>query len=702
MIASDFVMSSSLPVPVAPRHPHAHTQHQIARDDPYFWLRDKGSPQSLDYLRQERQFYDHQVSGLAQLTSELREEMTGRVAPEGSSARWREGNYHYVTRTVVGHEYDLFCRVDDAGTEHVLLDENELLGDSTYVGIGLRLPSPDGRLLAYSVDSAGDEVYELRFREAASGKDLPDTVPRTYYGGAWSHNGESFFYVVHDRLYRPFQVWCHTLGTPQSSDELVFEDLDPQYDVMVWADRAGEWIVIRSANRNTSEVWLLSATRPHEQPTRVAERRPGIEYTVAHLRHESEGALLIVTNDGAEEFRVMKAAFPLGETAPWTEVIPEQPGERIHDVDVFSGHVVIQTVREARQLLRIVPREALSSEHAIEESKVIDAGVPGGLLTLGHNEEYDTERLLVEVESYVEPLTWFAIDMRTGERERVHQHPVPHYDASTYVLEERWIVARDGERIPVRLVRHQDTPLDGSAPLLLYGYGAYESSFWPGYETWLPSLLDRGVVFVHAGIRGGGEMGRRWWAAGRLMNKLNTFHDFIDVADALASQGVVDGDRIVSRGLSAGGLLQGAVYSLRPDRWRAVVAEVPFVDVVTTMFDLDIPLSACELDEWGDPRRREDFDYLCSYSPYEIVPTGVRRPDLLVTGALHDPRVMVHEPAKWVARLRATQGSADGRTLFRVELGEGGHVGPTGRYAQLGYEAEVCAFILDAVQDALP
>lgn len=688
--------SSRISPPVAPRREHVHQQHGEARPDPYFWLKDKTSEESLANLRAEREYYDAQVTPLADLTAELAAEMKSRVAPATESARWREGAYEYFTRTAEGREYDQFFRANASGADQLLLDENELLGESTYVALGLRLVSPNGSVLAYSVDIEGDEVYALRFRDLDSGKDLADEIPRSYYGGAWSADSARFFYVVHDDLYRPFQVWRHDLGSDAAADILVYEDNDPQYDVTVWADRAGELIVIHTANRNTSEVWLVDATQPDQPARLVAERRSDIEYTVGHLPGEAGGSLLIVTNDGAEEFRLVRAPTEHPDVSSWAEVIPQIPGERMHDVEVFASHVVLTTVRDARQWLRLLPVAALDEPDPLSQSVTVDAGVPGGLITLGHNEEFDATDLLVEVESYVEPLTWQRIDFVSGRREQVRQQPVPNYEATDYVLEERWVHGRDGERIPVRLARHVATPLDGTAPLCLYGYGAYESSFWPGFEIALASLLDRGVVFAHAGIRGGGEMGRRWWIDGRLMRKRNTFTDFIDVADQFVEDGIIDGTRIVSRGLSAGGLLQGAVYSMRPDRWRAVVAEVPFVDVVTTMFDLEIPLSAGELDEWGDPRHREDFDYLLSYAPYENVPRS-SRPDLLVTGALHDPRVMVHEPAKWVARLRATDDGGNGRTLFRAETGEGGHSGPTGRYVALAYEAEVAAFILDAV-----
>jgi oligopeptidase B len=661
-------------------------------------MKDKSDPDLMAYLRSEREFYDREVNGLVPVADQLREEMVGRVAAAEESARWRDGGHTYFTRTVAGAEFEQFCRVDDSGVEQLLLDENTLLDGSTYVSVGVRLVSPDGRYLAYSVDTAGDEVFELRFRDLATMTDLPDTVAHTYYSGAWSADSGSFFYVVHDDIYRPFQVWRHTLGTDATSDSLVFEDLDPQYDVVVWADRAGDYVVIHTTSRTTSEVHLIDAHDPGANTRCVAPRRAGVEYSVGHLP-VGEGSLLIVTNEGAQEFRLMRASLAQADLSVWREVAPERADERLHGVEVFRGHVVLETVSRGRQLLRLLPWQALDDVDPFEQSIVVDAGVPGGLLTLWHNEEFASDSVLVEVESYAVPPEWQEISLTTGERSVIRRQVVPGYHADDYVLEDRWVTARDGEQVPVRLVRRSTTELDGTAPLLLYGYGAYESSFWPGFETWLPSLLDRGMVFAHAGIRGGAEMGRRWWLDGCMANKVNTFLDFINVADSLADDGLIDGSRIVSRGLSAGGLLQGVVFSQRPDRWRAVVAEVPFVDVVNSMLDVNLPLTAGEHDEWGDPRVRAQFDVMVSYSPYDNIPSGAT-PDLLVTGAFHDPRVMVHEPAKWVAALREKSSDRQGRVLLRVETGEGGHSGPTGRYAHLAYEAEVAAFILDAVGEA--
>lgn len=682
--------------PQAPTHPLVHREHGVERPDPYAWLEDKFGAESLAYLNAERTHYEESTAHLQPLQQRLYDEMAAHVLPSDESVRWRRGGYQYFTRTLPGKDYQQLCRVDAAGTEQVLLDENRLTGESSFVEIGVREVSPSGRLLAYSVDVDGDEVYQLRFRDLDTGCDLPDRIDHTYYTGAWSADSTWFFYVVHDDLYRPYQVWRHRVGTDQGDDALVYEDTDPQYDVEVRATRSGGLIVIRAASRITAEEWLVDADLPEQAPRAVQPREPGLEYRVEHLAGPDGGDLVIVTNDDAQEFRMVRAPLATPGREHWTELVPEHPNERMLAVDAFAGHVVITLVSQARRILRVCPVAALGAADIELRCVDITPRSETGIVELGANEEYDVERILVEEQAYTSPPAWSLVDLVTGDRQLVKRQEVPGYDVTSYVSERRWVDARDGERIPVTLAHHTLTPLDGTAPVLLFGYGAYEYEFEPHFDASLASLLDRGVVFAHAHIRGGGAMGRRWWLDGRMHRKLNTFNDFIDVADALDAEGLVDGSRIVSRGQSAGGLLQGAVFSLRPDRWRAIVAEVPFVDVVTTMLRLDIPLTANELDEWGDPRSEEDFAYLLRYSPYDNVPPGPW-PDLLVTGALHDPRVMVHEPAKWVAKLRSVDDGKGGQVRFRVETGEGGHSGPVGRYSHLGYTAEVYAFVLDAM-----
>jgi oligopeptidase B len=681
--------------PVAPQHPYVHQQHGVDRDDPYAWLRDKTGEESLTYLRAERTYYDEQMSPLADAVRALHNEMSARVPKTEESARWREGAYDYYTRLPQGREHPQLLRVGADLEPVVLLDQNELRGDSAYVEVGVQMVSPDGGLLAYSVDLDGSEVYELRFRDLATGCDLPDVVPHTYYGGGWSADGQTFFYVVNDDKYRPYQVWRHRLGTSASEDVTVFEELDEQHYVVCWADRAGDLIVIFTYSTHTTETWLVDAHEPEKPAWVVTPRERGIDYRVAHRPGAGGGDLLVVTNDGAVEFRLMVAPLQTSDRSQWRDVVAES-ATRVHEVDVFARHAVLSTVTDGRQQLRFFPVDSFDSTVGIDDGIVVEAEIPAGLITLWHNEESDVDSVLVHIESYTNPGEWVRINLDTGAREVVRKRALPSYNEGDYVSEVRAITARDGEEIPIKIARHRDTPLDGTAALLLYGYGAYESSFWPGFDESLPSLLDRGVVFVHALVRGGGDKGRRWYLGGQMFTKRNSFTDFIDVADVLAEMQMIDGRRIVGRGISAGGLLMGGVYSLRPDRWRAVVAEVPFVDVVSTMFDHDIPLTSQEIEEWGDPRHRDQFEYMLSYSPYENTPT-TDRPELLATGALHDPRVSVHEPAKWVARLRATAQEGDRRILFRAELGEGGHTGPTGRYAHLAYEAEVAAFILQAV-----
>lgn len=678
--------------PVAPVQPVVHEAHGVARTDEYAWLRDLDRPAAREYLAAERAYYEAQVAHLERLRRVLDAEMVGRTVPAEESVGWRRGKHVYSTRTLAGLEYEQLLRRPSgaaAAEPEVLLDENVLAEGSAYLALGICEPSPDGRVLAYSCDRVGDELCELAFRDLATGEDLPDRVARTYYGAAWAADSRTFFYVVPDAAHRPYQVWRHRLGTPSGDDVLVLQEDDDAFEVMLHASRSGGLVVVELVARDSSEVWFVPADRPEQPPTLVAPRRTGIEYRVAHAPRPDGDELLIVTNDGAEEFRLVRGAVATPGWENWAELVGEHPEERLASVDVFAEHVVLGLRRDGSPLLRVVRRDG--AETAVD----VHPGVPAGTVRLGRNEEYAVGSVRVVVESYSEPPAWFDVDLTTGERTLVRRQDVPGYDRGRYVSQRRTVRARDGAEVPVTLVHRADVPLDGSAPCLLYGYGAYEWCDDPAFDPALPSLLDRGVVFAHAHVRGGGERGRRWWLDGRLQHKQHTFSDFVDVADALAA-GVVDGGRIVCRGLSAGGLLMGAVYSQAPRRWAGVVAEVPFVDVVTTMLDETVPLTAQEWTEWGDPRRPEEFAWLLAYSPYDNVPPAAARPPLLVTGAVHDPRVMVWEPAKWVARLRAT-GSAGPRVLFRVETGAGAHAGPPGRYARLHYEAEVYAWVLDVL-----
>ncbi|CUR60219.1 putative Protease 2 [metagenome] len=571
----------------------------------------------------------------------------------------------------------------------MLLDFGQLADESGYLDLGLTIVSPDENLLAYSVDRTGDEVFELRFRDLVSGVDLDEVIPRSYYGGAWSADSAYFFYSVHDGMYRPHQIWRHRLGTPVTDDVLVLAEPDERFDLGLRLSRSEEAIVLLSESRDTGECWYLDARTPEAEPVSVGGRRPGVVYRVEHVRG---GPLLVVTNDAAVEFRLMAAPLPSADqdASAWWEVRPENPLERLERVDAFEGYAVLSLRRAGVHTLRLLELDDLDAP-----GRDVTSRHRAGAARLARNTSYDASVVTICDQSYVDPPVWLDVDLASGVATEQHREEAPGHDASRYLSEVRTFPSQDGTQVPATVIRHRDTPLDGTAAALVYGYGAYEYTFEPDWDPSLPCLLDRGVVFVHAHVRGGGEGGRAWWLEGRLEAKQNTFSDFAAVADGLVADGLVDGDRIASRGLSAGGLLQGVVFSQRPERWRAVVAEVPFVDVVTTMFDASIPLTVNEWDEWGDPRRKADFDWMLAYSPYDNLPAAGSRPDLLVTGALHDPRVMVQEPAKWVAALRASDPDWSPRCLFRCELGAGSHVGPSGRFGHLDYEAEVHAWILD-------
>jgi oligopeptidase B len=682
--------------PVAAKEPYEHEAHGFGRPDPYHWMRRLDAP-VLAHLAAEREWYDLATGHLGPLVQALRAEMTGRVPATDSSVSWPQHGYSYYTVLPAGREYvQLLRRRHDSAPEsapEVLLDVNVVANDREYVELGLWRVSPDGRLLAWSVDFDGDEIFELRFRDLATGADLADVVPRSAYGGAWSADAAYFFYTVTDAMWRPHQVWRHRLGTPAAEDALVLEEPDEKFELMVRATRSGEQIVIWSECRDTSEVWVVPAADPTAPARSVGGRRRGVEYHAEHaVLPGGSSTLLVVTNDGAPEFRLASAPVPLAgdqDHTSWSH-LRELPGERLESVEAFASHLVLVSRTDGHTRLRLVPVAAPDAEGV-----VVDPVSPIASVAVSRNEEFAATAVTVVDESYLMPPVWSSVSFADGTRTELLCKEAPGFEPASYVGEQRSFASTDGTLVPATILRHASTPLDGSAPCVMYAYGAYESVY-PDQE-WdpaIPSLLDRGVVYVHAHVRGGGEGGRRWWLDGRMEHKQHTFDDHVAVADGLAA-GLVDGARIATRGLSAGGLLQGAVFSQRPDRWRAVVAEVPFVDVLTTMLDPTIPLTVNEWDEWGDPSRPEDYAWMARYSPYDNLPPAGGRPDLLVTGAVHDARVMVWEPAKWVAALRETDPDWAPRCLFRVETGAGAHVGPSGRFAHLAYEAEVYAWLLD-------
>jgi oligopeptidase B len=692
------VDAEALLPPKAERRPVRSTLHGVERVDEYSWMRESGSPEVLAYLAAERRYYDAQTAHSRSLQDKLFSEMSGRTLPADSSVSWSRGGPDYYTKTVVGKEYDLFCMSDcdlparrgsddssSTSAERVLLDLNELAEGHDYVALAFCEPSPDGRSLAWAADTNGDERFVLNIRTWPRAGDDVIADP-CYYTCAWSADSAALYFTVPDPTNRPHQVWRHVVGR---GNALIVDERDARFDLMVHETRDRRLLLIVAESRDTTEVSWLPADRIDAAPTVLWPRRPGIEYAVDHAASGSElGDLVVLTNDGAPEFHVVRVPVVGAALQVPVDLLAADAETRWESVDVISGFLVAGGRRDAHPFLRVLDL-ASGRSHDIEAP-------PTGQVALTRNSDPDATFVRVRTESIVQPPMWYDVELATGERQLVKQLEVPAYNAEDYVTERLWATAPDGVNVPVSLARRAGTPLDGTAPCLLWGYGAYESCDWPWFDASLVSALDRGVVYALAHPRGGGERGRWWWGDGHRVTKHHSFSDFVAVADALAD-GVVDGHRIVSRGLSAGGLLQAAAMRLAPRRWAAVVAEVPFVDCVNSMLDETIPLTVIERDEWGNPRQPDEFPWMVAYSPYDNPPSGYR-PPLLVTGAMHDPRVLVHEPGTWVARLRATAGAESTEPLlFRVELGAGAHSGPAGRYGALRYEAEIQAFVLGAM-----
>lgn len=668
--------------PRAPRRPHTWQRPDGPVDDPYAWLRDKSDPATLEYLSAENSHADAWFAERDGDVELIFSEIKARVKEDDSSYPVRHGNWWYTSRTETGKSYAIHTRgvsADDTFGQ-LLLDENIEAAGGDYFSLSAFDVSHDGDLLAWSSDTDGSEMYTIRIRDIATGADLPDVITETTWGGvAWSNDNSTLFYVKPDDAMRPYQVWRHTLGAPVSDDVLVLEETDERFFVGVASSRSGEWIIIESGSKTSSECWVIDAKTPAVLPRSLAPRRDDVEYQVDHWGD----VFAVTTNLDAPDFRVMTVPVTGGE---WAELVPHSPSQRIVQFECFRDSAVMMRWENAQQTLSVVSRDgSVLPIHVSDEPHEAE---------LDSNPDYVTDGVRISYQSLTVPATTAWHSFSDSSLTTLKQVEVRQCDLSHYVSTRTWATARDGARVPVDVVHHRDTPIDGSAPALLYGYGAYEISVAPWFSVARLSLLDRGWVWALVHPRGGGEMGRSWYLDGKLLNKRNTFTDTVDAASHLADTQVCDGSRIVVRGASAGGLLVGACITMSPQRFAGAIAEVPFVDVVTTMSDPTLPLTVTEWEEWGDPRSEPYASYIASYSPYDNT-TGIRYPDLYVTAGLNDPRVSYHEPAKWVAKLRHE--SPDTVVVFKCEMGAG-HGGPSGRYDQWRDEARALAFAMSCVE----
>jgi oligopeptidase B len=669
--------------PSAKRVAHTWERPTGPADDPYAWLLDRDDPDTIAYLEAENAHADAWLAARSDLVDELFGDIKRRVQETDTAAPVPHGEWFYVTSTIAGQSYPVHRRGRSAATAsaQVVLDQNAEAAGLEFFDLGCFELSPDHRFVAWSADVHGDEHYTLRVREIDSATDLAEELHDTTWAGvAWSSDGAHLFYVVADAQERPFRVLRHRIGTPQADDVEVFVDHDERFYVGIGTTRNERAIVIHSGSKLSSEVWLLDPSDPTGVPLCVRPREPDVEYQVDHWGDR----LVILTNEAAEDFRVMTAALDAPGT--WTELIAHSPGRRIVGVEAFARHLALAEWDRAQPQIRIVGRDGTEHVLAIDDEPH-DVG-------FGPNEVWDADVIRLTHQSLTVPARVIDVDVSTGAIDLVKQTPTPNTDLAAYTSERRWATAPDGTQVPVDLVRHVDTALDGTAPLVVYAYGSYEASMAPWFSVARLALLDRGVVWALAHPRGGGELGRRWYLDGKLLAKRNTFTDSLACCEHLVATGVGARDRVAVRGGSAGGLLVGACVTMEPGRFAAAVAEVPFVDVVSTMSDPSLPLTVTEWEEWGDPREQPYAGYILSYSPYDnTVPAEY--PALYVTAGLNDPRVSYHEPAKWTARLRAVR-TNDRPLLLRTEMGAG-HAGPSGRYDAWRDEARVLAFLLETI-----
>ncbi|SCL16917.1 oligopeptidase B [Micromonospora rhizosphaerae] len=693
-------VTTETPVPAAKRVPTERTHHGDTVVDEYAWLAAKDDPETIAYLTAENAYTEARTAHLAGLRAELFEETRRRTQETDLSVPTRKDGYWYYTRTVEGQQYGVHCRrtVRDGETappvsadgaplegEEVLLDGNQLAEGHDFFALGAFDVSPDGRWLAYSTDFAGAERFTLRVKDLQTGEVLADEIRDTFYGTAWSTDASALFYVTVDDAWRPNRVWRHTVGRPSSEDVVVHQEDDERFWVGVELTRSERFVVIDIHSKITSEVRVIPAANPTGEPAIIAPRRQGVEYSVEHHGHR----FLILHNDGAEDFAL---AFTSADApGDWTPLIEHSPGTRLEAVDAFENYLVVSLRSNGLTGLRVLP---------VGGGDEYDIDFPEPIYSVGldANPEYRTRELRLRYTSLVTPDSVYDYDLLTRQmvlRKRKPVRPGPDgraYDPADYEQHRDWALGDDGTRVPISLVCRKDSPRDGSAPCVIYGYGSYEASMDPWFSIARLSLLDRGVIFAVAHIRGGGELGRRWYDEGKLLAKKNTFTDFVACARHLVKAGWTASDRLVARGASAGGLLMGAVANLAPDAFAGIVAQVPFVDALTSILDPSLPLTVTEWEEWGNPLDNPDvYAYMKSYTPYENV-APVDYPAILAVTSLNDTRVLYHEPAKWIARLRAA--APQGDYLLKTEMGAG-HGGPSGRYDAWREEAFINAWILD-------
>lgn len=684
MTLKDSFQQLGAEAPKAAQKPKELSVHGDTRTDKYYWLNERENPEVIDYLKAENAYLDTVLGHTKPFQEALFEEIKGRIKQDDESVPYKDNGYYYLTRYEKGKEYPIYARKKGSleAEEEIMLDVNELAKSYAYYAVGGRNVSPDNKLLAFGEDTLSRRIYTLRFKNLETGEMLPDEIPNTYGACAWAADNEHVFYGLKDETLRVYMIMRHKLGTPVSEDVEVFHEADPTFSTFVYQTKSKKYLVIGSSQTLSDEYRVLEADKPTGRFRLIQPRERKLEYSIAHYGDK----FYIRTNWNAQNFRLMACPEDATTKEHWEEIIPHREDVLFEGMDIFQDYLVLSERQEGITRLRVRPWKG--EEHYIEFPE--DAYLAYTTV----NPQFDTELLRLSYTSLTTPNTQYDYHMRSREFTQLKQQEVldPNFDPANYQSERLHATASDGTKIPISLVYRKGFEKNGKQPLLLYGYGSYGASMDPYFSSVRLSLLDRGFAFAIAHIRGGQELGRQWYEDGKLLNKKNTFTDFIACGKYLVAQNYTSPEHLYAMGGSAGGLLMGAVINMAPELFNGVIAAVPFVDVVTTMLDESIPLTTFEYDEWGNPNDETYYEYIKSYSPYDNVEAKAY-PAMLVTTGLHDSQVQYWEPAKWVAKLRELK-TNDNPLLLYTNL-DTGHGGASGRFERYKETAMEYAFLLD-------
>ncbi|HOP02966.1 MAG TPA: S9 family peptidase [Tenuifilaceae bacterium] len=674
--------------PVAHKEPHQMVMHGDTRIDPYFWMNQRDSEKVLAYLNAENEYTNAVMKSTEKFQDKLFNEIKNRIKEQDQSVPYFENGYFYYTRFEEGKEYPIYCRKKEnlEANEEVMLDVNQLAeGYSYYSAVGLNVSS-NNNILSYGVDTVSRRKYTIYFKDLTTGELLDTKIPNTTGGVAWANDNKTVFYAVKDESLRPYQIYRHSLDNKDSqSDELVYEEKDETFNAFVYKSKSNKYIYIGAGSTLTSEFRYIEADKPYDEFKVIQPRERGLEYSVSHFGN----SFYITTNLDAKNFRLMVTPVSKTEKKYWKEVIPHRDDVLLNGIEVFKDFLVLDERKDGLKHIRIIRWDNMQ-EHYLDFGEEVYAS------WIGYNPEFDTPMLRYTYMSLTTPSSTFEYNMATREKTLLKQTEVlGGFTPENYETKRIWVDARDGVKVPMSLVYRKGIELNGNNPTLVYAYGSYGSSTDPYFSSSRLSLLNRGFVFALAHVRGGQELGRDWYEDGKLLNKMNTFTDFIDCSQYLVDNNYTNPDKLFAMGGSAGGLLMGVIANLRPDLYKGVIAQVPFVDVVTTMLDSSIPLTTGEYDEWGNPNDSTYYFYMKSYSPYDQV-KAQPYPNLLITTGYHDSQVQYFEPAKWTARLREMK-TNDNLVLLKIDM-EAGHGGASGRFKSLHEVAFEYAFMFKLLE----